>query len=311
MSSSGGTASGTISGASAAKTSKRASHDSAHAAHHADDATRKRVTAALDPLMPDFTWPMLQVQAASQSLESIEQQLRSGALDEGAAALKLVADSAAELKACYAFIDQLEESVNSAGLLVEATERRLEVLERGERLPASLASLPPPMFTNHQFTRQIRRRERTAPPDLPELSLLPRSRSASSPMAWASRESLSRGGSGSTSRKSGSFADGFAAATVELFKEANSPCINRSSRSSASRGGGGGRLGATCTPSTSDPFGDAYSSGGTAASQEREEMERDLAELKLKVSAAAAAATEKAKSRAQELIGGLSSWFGS
>lgn len=262
--------------------------------------------------MPDFTWPMLQVQAASQSLESIESQLKSGALDEGAAALKLVADSAAELKACYAFIDQLEESVNSAGLLVEATERRLEVLERGERLPASLVSLPPPMFTNHQFTRQIRRRERTAPPDLPELSLLPRSRSSTSPMAWTSREATSRGGSGSMGRKSSSFADGFAAATVELFNEANSsPCKKSGSSAAGSSVGVGGGGGALSTPSSSDPFGDAYSGEATAASHEREEMERDLAELKIKVSAAAAAATSKAKRGAQELFGGLSSWFAS
>ena len=55
---------------------------------------------------------MLQVQSAMQSLERVEQQLRSGTLDEGAAALKLVTYSAAELKACYAFIDQLEQSVH-------------------------------------------------------------------------------------------------------------------------------------------------------------------------------------------------------
>ena len=114
---------------------------------HADPSTLKRVTNSLDPLMPDLTWPMLQVQSAMQSLERVEQQLRSGTLDEGAAALKLVTYSAAELKACYAFIDQLEQSVHSAGLLVEATERRLEVLERGERLPEEIANLPPPMFT--------------------------------------------------------------------------------------------------------------------------------------------------------------------
>lgn len=298
---------------------------------HADPSTLKRVTNSLDPLMPDLTWPMLQVQSAMQSLERVEQQLRSGTLDEGAAALKLVTYSAAELKACYAFIDQLEQSVHSAGLLVEATERRLEVLEGGERLPEEIANLPPPMFTNHQFTRQIRRREHVAPPDLPELNLLPRSRSTSATSANLLRVATGGGGVSGMGRRTASFTDSFSAATVELFNEANSSNApptsvgnslggsSCSSNSTAVGGGGGGAAGrgyvsspaGGVAASTSDLFGDAYGSGFNAAAADREEMERDLAELKLKVSVAAAKAKETARSRAQELVGGLRSWWGS
>ena len=61
---------------------------------------------------------------------------------------------------------------------MEATERRLETLERAEQLPPPLAQLPPVQFEAHQFTQQLRRRELTAPPELPELELLPPSRAA-------------------------------------------------------------------------------------------------------------------------------------
>ena len=114
------------------------------------------------------------VASATAALHRLESELdRSGTDDD---ALDAVTAAADELRAAFAFVDQLEESVAAAGLLVEATERRLELLERGERLPDSLAQLPPAMFTNHQFTRQVRRREKVVPPDLPELQLLPPSR---------------------------------------------------------------------------------------------------------------------------------------
>ena len=146
-------------------------------------ATLKTATqpdlAPLAALSASASSSLDRIEAQLGSLEAVGTPLTDGNLGEGAAALALVAESAAELQAAYAFIDQLAESVAAAGLLVEATERRLEVLERGEKLPESIASLPPPMFTNHQFTRQIRRRERAAPPDLPELTLLPPSQAAS------------------------------------------------------------------------------------------------------------------------------------
>lgn len=116
------------------------------------------------------------VAAANAALQRLEAELDSAESDGTAAAMDAVNDATAELRAAFAFIDQLEESVKAAGLLVEATERRLEVFERGERLPDSLATLPPAMFTNHQFTRQVRRREKAPPPDLPELTLLPPTR---------------------------------------------------------------------------------------------------------------------------------------
>ena len=123
------------------------------------------------------------VASATAALHRLEIELDRSGTD--AAALDAVTAAAEELRAAFAFVDQLEESVAAAGLLVEATERRLELLERGERLPDSLAQLPPAMFTNHQFTRQVRRREKVAPPDLPELQLLPPSRAQESAAAAA------------------------------------------------------------------------------------------------------------------------------
>lgn len=162
-------------------------------------ATLKTATqpdlAPLAALSASASSSLDRIEAQLGSLEAVGTPLTDGNLGEGAAALALVAESAAELQAAYAFIDQLAESVAAAGLLVEATERRLEVLERGEKLPESIASLPPPMFTNHQFTRQIRRRERAAPPDLPELTLLPPSQAASA-LANAANTSCSGAGAG-------------------------------------------------------------------------------------------------------------------
>jgi hypothetical protein len=129
----------------------------------------------------------------------------------------LVTDAASELRAAYAFIDELEASVAAAGLLVEATERRLEALERNEPLPDSLATLPPAMFTNRQFTRQVRRGERIAPPDLPELTLLPPSRHATSTAASGRLTSASPAGGTSTNA-----ADELLDGALELKKIASS-----------------------------------------------------------------------------------------
>jgi len=134
------------------------------------------VMPALEPPAAVLEPCATHIAAANAALARLEAELEGAENDGTAAALDAVNDAAAELRAAFAFIDQLEESVAAAGLLVEATERRLEVFERGERLPDSLATLPPAMFTNHQFTRQVRRREKAAPPDLPELTLLPPSR---------------------------------------------------------------------------------------------------------------------------------------
>jgi hypothetical protein len=87
-----------------------------------------------------------------------------------------VLGAAVELREAFAFIDELVSCVEDAALLVEATGRRLDALERGERLPTSLANLPPAQFSAHQFTRQLRRRERGPVPKLPELTALPPSR---------------------------------------------------------------------------------------------------------------------------------------
>ena len=126
-----------------------------------------------------------QISAANAALDRLEQNL------EGADTNAIASDGSTRpaAAAAFAFADQLEESVAAAGLLVEATERRLEVFERGETLPESLAQLPPAMFTTHQFTRQVRRREKAAQPDLPELALPPPSRAEERAKASASSTS--------------------------------------------------------------------------------------------------------------------------
>ena len=123
----------------------------------------------------DLSPCLAHVAAARASLMQIEDQLD---VDDAQEALHKIVSTADELQSVFEFIDALERSVASAGELVEATERRLEVLERGEPLPDSLAQLPPPMFNAHQFTRQLRRREKAAPLDLPELVVLAPSRSS-------------------------------------------------------------------------------------------------------------------------------------
>ena len=133
-----------------------------------DDVGLKPSAAVLQPCAAH-------VASASDSLRCLEQRLadRASLDSDVAAATTLVVDAATELRAAFAFIDQLEESVASASLLIEATERRLAVYERGERLPESLLSLPPAMLTHHQFLRQLQRRECHPLPDLPELTMLP------------------------------------------------------------------------------------------------------------------------------------------
>ena len=88
-------------------------------------------------------------------------------------ALRRVLEAGAELRDAYSFIEELEHGVASAEALVDATDRRLTVVERGERLPEAVAQLPPAQFSAHQFARQLRRRQRAPAPELPELSLLP------------------------------------------------------------------------------------------------------------------------------------------
>ena len=83
------------------------------------------------------------IASAAASFERVEQGLASGALDEAAAALELVTEAAAELRYAYEFIDSLEESVNSAGLLVEATERRLDQRLAAVQEDVKLAALRP------------------------------------------------------------------------------------------------------------------------------------------------------------------------
>ena len=119
----------------------------------------------------------LHVASAEASLQQLEDGLdTSGSVDEESLHQILAATS--QLHAAFRFIDELESGIAAASELIEATERRLEVAERGEALPESLAQLPPPMFTAHQFIRRIRKHEHPAPPELPELKVLPPSRSS-------------------------------------------------------------------------------------------------------------------------------------
>jgi hypothetical protein len=115
------------------------------------------------------------VAVAKASLLHLEDQLDDGDAEQS---LKRILAATAELQLAFEFIDALELGVASAGDLVEATERRLNTLELGEPLPDSLAQLPPPTFSASQFSRQLRRREKAATLDLPELVLLPPSDSA-------------------------------------------------------------------------------------------------------------------------------------
>lgn len=123
------------------------------------------------------------VAAARASLTKLEQEL-DGSPDSDAALRQLIA-AAADLRTAFAFVDELEEGVARASDLVEATERRLEVFERGETLPDELSRLPPAMFTSHQFIRQIQRKECDTAPELPELVLLPPSRRSTGSAAQA------------------------------------------------------------------------------------------------------------------------------
>ncbi|KAL1515053.1 hypothetical protein AB1Y20_004118 [Prymnesium parvum] len=108
------------------------------------------------------------------------------AMPSGAAshhALQQLAAAAGELREAFAFIDSLELRVAEAELLVEATDRRLGVLERGECLPDAIAQLPPAQFSAHLFCRQLRRREVGSRLELPELSALPPAELARPPHA--------------------------------------------------------------------------------------------------------------------------------
>lgn len=88
-------------------------------------------------------------------------------------ALQQIEAAAVELQEAFAFIDLLEQKVQEAAMLVEATDRRLSVIERGEQLPESIAHLPPAQFSMHLFMRQLRRKEHGGHLELPELSALP------------------------------------------------------------------------------------------------------------------------------------------
>ena len=116
------------------------------------------------------------VAAVQSALQRLEQELQDDSEDVVEGALGRLETATVHLRDAFAFIDALSHGVAAASDLVEATERRLEALERGEALPDSLAQLPPAMFTAHQYVQQIRRREQPPPPELPELILLPPSR---------------------------------------------------------------------------------------------------------------------------------------
>jgi len=99
--------------------------------------------------------------------------LRAAGAPAYEAAVAELLSATEELQEAFDFIDVLAHNVKSATALVDATERRLETLEAGLPLPASIANLPPVQFVAHQFTQNLQRRERAQTPELPELSQLP------------------------------------------------------------------------------------------------------------------------------------------
>ena len=112
------------------------------------------------------------VASAHESLRRLEEELEANA-DEPEAVLRQLLTATLQLRDAFEVIDALSDGVSHAAALVEATERRLQVLERGDSLPPTLANLPPAIFSASQFARQVRRREPPELPQLPELSMLP------------------------------------------------------------------------------------------------------------------------------------------
>ena len=129
------------------------------------------IETALDRELQTCCQTLSSVSASLAELAMVADEAPSRASSEEA--LQQVLDAAAELRDAFAFVDELEHRVDEAASLVEATDRRLGAFERGERLPESIAQLPPAQFSVHQFTRQLRRRERGPALELPELSALP------------------------------------------------------------------------------------------------------------------------------------------
>eukprot|EP00966_Prymnesium_polylepis_P011404 262799-Prymnesium_polylepis.1 len=126
---------------------------------------------ALDRELQACCHTLSSVSASLAELAMVADEAPSRAATEDA--LQQVLDAAAELREAFAFVDELEHRVDEAASLVEATDRRLGALERGQSLPESIAQLPPAQFSVHQFSRQLRRRERGPDLELPELSALP------------------------------------------------------------------------------------------------------------------------------------------
>ena len=75
-------------------------------------------------------------------------------------------------------VDALEESMRVALTLAEVTERRLECLERGEKLPEPLRNLPPVQISAQAIVARLRGGEAEEAPELLELTLLPESRAS-------------------------------------------------------------------------------------------------------------------------------------
>eukprot|EP00964_Phaeocystis_antarctica_P121291 scaffold84968_cov66-Phaeocystis_antarctica.AAC.1 len=112
---------------------------------------------------------------ASAALVTLAEEvtaLRAAGAQECEAAVAELLASTGQLQEAFEFVDVLAHNVRAATALVDATERRLDTLEAGLRLPRAIAQLPPVQFEAHQFAQQLQRRECATIPELPELSEL-------------------------------------------------------------------------------------------------------------------------------------------
>lgn len=147
------------------------------------DSSSEAAPSQPQPLVlggPLFTSQLQQCDAklaeATAALGTLMEQvatLRAAGAPTYEAAVAELLSATEELQEAFDFIDVLAHNVRAATALVDATERRLETLEAGRPLPASIANLPPVQFVAHQFTQNLQRRERSQTPELPELSQLP------------------------------------------------------------------------------------------------------------------------------------------
>jgi len=114
------------------------------------------------------------VRAAADALAAAQASAETSA----AAAAERTLAATEQLADAFAFVDALEESMRVALTLAEVTERRLECLERGEKLPEPLRNLPPVQISAQSIVARLRGGEAEEAPELLELTLLPESRAS-------------------------------------------------------------------------------------------------------------------------------------